>query len=140
MSADFELDIEGNNSANLATSYTELNVWKEARYLTKSIYEFTQTFPETEKLGLIEQMRKIAIFVPAQIAEAAGRKNAKHALNYLFDAKGALFQLETMVYVALDLGYCNDYQAHELIEKIITGRKLLFGYIRFKEKKAEIKF
>jgi four helix bundle protein len=136
MSSEFDLELDG-NSANGSTSYTELNVWSEARAITKEIYAFTSNFPESEKQGLSKQMRELAVTVPSKIAEGAGRRQAKHALHYLFEAKGSLFQLETMVYIALDLGYCLDYQANDLIEKIITSRKLLFGYIRFKERKAE---
>lgn len=118
------------------TSYTDLNVWKEARALVKHIYDFTAYFPEEEKTGLTAQMKSVAISVPARIAEGAGRKQAKHSLKYLLDAKSALFELETLAYIAVDLGYSDSTSANELIEKIITSRKLLFGYIRFKERKA----
>ena len=131
------MDMEFESSANTGnTGYTDLNVWKEARALVKVIYDYTGSFPDEEKTGLTSQMRSTAISVPAKIAEGAGRKQAKHSLKYLFDAKSALFELETLVYIASDLGYMAEYSASELIEKIITARKLLFGYIRFKERKA----
>lgn len=133
-----EQELEGSvgDSSSTSTSYTELNVWKEARYLVKDIYNLTATFPESEKMGLTQQMRTLAVCVPSKIAEGAGRKQAKHSLKYLLAAKGALFELETMAFIAMDLGFCMEYQATEIIEKIITSRKLLFGYIRFKERKS----
>lgn len=129
-----DAEMEAPSSGN--TSYTDLNVWKEARALVKHIYELTSGFPDEEKQGLAAQMRTVAISVPAKIAEGAGRKQPKHSIKYLLDAKSALFELETLAYIASDLGYIQEYTASDIIEKIITSRKLLFGYIRFKERKA----
>jgi four helix bundle protein len=126
-----ETEVENNNT----TGYTELNVWKEARALVKNIYEFTGNFPENQRCGLALQTRETAITVPSRIAEGAGRKQPNASLKYLLTAKGALFELETLVYIAQDLGYCTEQDAQALIDKIINSRKLLFGYIRFKERK-----
>jgi four helix bundle protein len=119
---------------NNVTAYTELNVWKEARALVKKFYEFTAKYPENEQCGLALQTRETAIKVPSKIAEGAGRKKARASLKYLLTAKSALFELETLVYIAQDLGYCTEQEALDMIDKIINSRKLLFGYIRFKER------
>ena len=39
-------------------SYTDLNVWIEARKLSKDIYTISSNFPKEEQFGLINQMRK----------------------------------------------------------------------------------
>lgn len=126
-----DMGMENNNT----TGYTELNVWKEARALVKNIYEFTAYYPDSERCGLALQTRETAITVPSKIAEGVGRKQANASLKYLLTAKSALFELETLVYIAQDLGYCTEQDAQALIDKIINSRKLLFGYIRFKERK-----
>lgn len=132
---DLELEAPQDGNSGM-TSYTELNVWKGARALVHDIYVFTSKFPDKETCGLGLQMRNLSICVPSKIAEGAGRKQPKHSLKYLISAKGALFELETMVYIAIDLKYCSEQEGRMIIDKIITGRKLLFGYIRFKERKS----
>lgn len=114
-------------------SYTDLNVWKEARNLVKIIYEFSSDFPPGERYGLISQLRRAAISVPSNIAEGIGRNHPKDTIQFLFVAKGSLNELETQIYLCQDLNICSDKKAHSVIEHIITVRKLLIGFIKYSE-------
>lgn len=42
-------------------NYTELDVWKESKELTSVIYKVTQSFPNQEVYGIINQMRRCAV-------------------------------------------------------------------------------
>lgn len=114
-------------------SYTELNVWKEARNLVKIIYDFSSTFPMEEKYGLISQLRRAAISVPFNIAEGVGRNHAKDIIQFLSIAKGSLNEIDTQIYLCIDLGFCTSTQANSIIENIVTTRKLLIGFIKYTE-------
>ena len=114
-------------------SYTELNVWKEARVLVKEIYQLSSTFPSDEKFGLTSQIRRAVVSVPSNIAEGIGRNHAKDSIQFLYIAKGSLNEIETQVYLALDLGFCSDESSNLIFEKLITVRKLLIGFIKYKE-------
>lgn len=39
-------------------NYIELEVWKEARVLVKTIYKLTKSFPDTEKFGLNHKFKE----------------------------------------------------------------------------------
>jgi len=50
-------------------SFQQLEVWQEAHKLVLKVYEVTKQFPDEEKYGLVSQMRRAAVSVPANIAE-----------------------------------------------------------------------
>ena len=52
-----------------ARSFKELIVWQKAHQLVLEIYRFTREFPADERFGLISQIRRAAVSVPANIAE-----------------------------------------------------------------------
>jgi len=42
--------------------FKKLEVWQQARKLTVLIYELTEKFPEKEKFGLTNQMRRSSVW------------------------------------------------------------------------------
>jgi len=83
-------------------NYIELEVWKEARSLVKTIYEITKSFPTEELYGLTSQIRRCSISIPSNIAEGCGRKTSKESIHFFHIARGSLYELETQMYLALD--------------------------------------
>ncbi|MBW4518829.1 MAG: four helix bundle protein [Scytolyngbya sp. HA4215-MV1] len=53
--------------------FEQLDVWQEAHQLVLLVYRATGTFPQDEKFGLVSQMRRSAVSVPANIAEGFKR-------------------------------------------------------------------
>ncbi len=88
--------------------YKDLEVWIEARKLTKLVYDSTKSYPKEEIFGLTNQMKRSSVSVPSNIAEGCGRNTAKETIHFLFIARGSLFELETQFYLSLDLEYIND--------------------------------
>ncbi|GAB3834972.1 four helix bundle protein [Hymenobacter jeollabukensis] len=82
--------------------YTELLVWQRSRALVALMYDLTRAFPREELLGLTNQMRRAAVSVPSNIAEGCGRQHARDTIQFLFVARGSLFELETQCYLAAD--------------------------------------
>jgi four helix bundle protein len=85
--------------------YKDLNVWQEARKLSKDIYSLTSEFPKEEQFGLINQMRRCAISVPSNIAEGCGRNYPKDSIQFFHISRGSLYELETQLYLSFDLNY-----------------------------------
>ncbi len=88
----------------MAQSYRDLEVWKFSMELVRDIYRSTRHFPEEERLGLRSQMRRAAISVPSNIAEGKGRSNRDFG-RYLLQARGSLWELQTQIEIAGDLGF-----------------------------------
>ncbi|MEM7483741.1 MAG: four helix bundle protein [Bacteroidota bacterium] len=114
--------------------YTELDVWKESRKLVGTIYNVTKEFPKEETYGLIHQMRRCAISVPSNIAEGCGRRTAPDTIQFLHIARGSLYELETQLYLSLDLKYINKPKFDSINNDIISCKKLVNGFINYFKK------
>ena len=114
--------------------YKELDVWKHSRNLVKLVYLLTQTFPKEEMYGLTNQIRRSSVSVPSNIAEGIGRNSNKETIQFLFIAKGSLNEVETQLYLAFDVEYIKEEELKEILEKLISCRKLLNGFINYYKK------
>lgn len=115
-------------------NYTELDVWKYSRELVKLVYELTRSFPNDELYGLTNQIRRCVISVPSNIAEGVGRQSNKETIHFLFIAKGSLNEVETQLYLSFDLGYISEEELKNILEKVISNKKLINGFINYYKK------
>mgnify|MGYP001820963162 CR=1 FL=1 len=86
-------------------SFTDLEVWNEARKLVNSVYLMSNKFPESENYGITSQIRKCAVSIPSNIAEGCGRQSSKETIHFLHISRGSLFELETQIYISFDQKY-----------------------------------
>ncbi len=115
-------------------SYKNLDVWKESRKLVSLVYILTKEFPEDEKFGLISQIKRASVSIPSNIAEGIGRNSKKETRQFVYIAKGSLYEVETQIYLALDLSFMQESQAEEIFNQITTVRKLIIGFIKYLDK------
>ena len=105
--------------------HEQLEAWKFAMQSVKAVHELTAGFPVEERYGLAQQMRRIAVSIPSNIAEGAGRNGAKKYLHFIGIARGSLAELKTQLQLAVMLNFApQDHVAFELVGR--TG-KLLTG-------------
>ena len=57
-----------------AQSFEDLIVWQKSHQLTLLVYRVTAAFPKPELYGLVSQMRRASVSVPANIAEGFKRR------------------------------------------------------------------
>ncbi len=112
-------------------SYTDLNVWIEARRLSKEIYWASRDFPKHEQFGLTNQTRRCVISISSNIAEGCRRNYPKDSIQFFFISRGSIYELESQFYIAFDLGYISQEKFNEVIQKVETSRKLLNGFIGY---------
>lgn len=111
--------------------YSELEVWIKSRHLATLSYELTKGFPKEEVFGLTSQIRRSAVSIPSNIAEGCGRNSSKDTIQFLFIARGSLYELETQFFISNDLKYIDDSQLLIIIERITECKKLLNGFINY---------
>jgi len=63
-------------------SYRDLEVWKLSIDFVKNVYQVTHNFPASENYGLINQIRRAAVFIPANIAEGQAEIPPKNLNNF----------------------------------------------------------
>jgi four helix bundle protein len=116
-------------------NFKELEVWKEARLLTKEIYLLTSTLPVDEKFGLTSQIRRCVISIPSNIAEGSAKDSQKDFLRYLQISLGSSFELESHLLLCIDLELLNKEHAKiqlETIERIQKRISSLIKYVKTK--------
>jgi len=89
-------------------AHRELPVWKASMNLVEAFYVATRLFPKDETFGLVSQIRRAAISVPANIAEGAARKSTAELIQFLHVANGSLSELDTHLELAVRIGYLDD--------------------------------
>ena len=107
-----------------------LQVWQKGMTLVKEVYLLTKNFPRDELYGLTSQMRRAAVSVPVNIAEGKGRYHKKEYLQFLYLARGSIYELMTLVQLAQSLGYLNPQSATGLLEACGEITAMLNGLIR----------
>jgi len=110
-------------------NYKELFVWKRAIKLCSLIYKLTADFPNEERFGLISQMRRASVSVPSNIAEGGGRRTDKEFVHFLGIAHGSICELETQLYVSVELEF-TDFDKIDFVTNEITEiQKMLYALI-----------
>ena len=118
----------------MTRKHHNLAAWQQAIALVKGVYILSGRFPRDETYGLIAQMRRAAISVPANIAEGVGRSGAKDRIQFLVIARGSLTELETYIVLAKELGFATDTSAIEATVDDVFG--LLGGLINAERGKS----
>ncbi len=109
------------------SSYKDLTVWKKSIEFVKKIYKTTTHFPESEKFGLVSQMRRSAISIPSNIAEGALRSSKRDFYKFLRIAKGSLAELETQLIISHKLDFIGDDEFNALSDELKEISKMLAG-------------
>lgn len=105
-------------------------MWLNGRVLVKDVYVLTTHFPDSEKFGLVSQLRRASVSVPANIAEGAGRKTEKDFASYLYNALGSAFEVETLLILSSDLKLMPDNEFLKLLEQVQIIQKQLNNFIQ----------
>jgi len=75
-----------------------------ARELTIMVYSITRTFPDDEKFGITNQMRRSVISVSSNIVEGSYRATGKDKSNFMTIAYSSLMELLNQTLLPLILG------------------------------------
>jgi len=98
--------------------FSDLEVWQIGRSLVKESYELTSLFPKEEIFGIISQIKRAALSVPANIAEGFGRFHFPDKAKFYINARGSLYELKSHLLIAEDLGFASTDQIKDILTVI----------------------
>jgi four helix bundle protein len=119
-----------NNKESKIISFTDLDVWKEGHKLVIMIYKISGRFPKSETYSLVDQMRRSAVSVTANIAEGFGRQTYKEKLQFYYMSQGSLSELKNYLLIAKDLDYLKPSDFDTLVEQANLTHKILQGFLQ----------
>jgi four helix bundle protein len=109
------------------SSFRNLRVWGDAMDLVQQVFSVSSSFPASELYGLTAQVRRSAVSVPSNIAEAVGRLTKGEKRQFLGIARGSLNEVRTQMEIALRLNYIDraaweSFEAHaDLVSRGLAG-------------------
>jgi four helix bundle protein len=96
--------------------FEKLKVWQMGMDVSERVYCVTKHFPDAEKFGLTSQMRRAAVSIPANIAEGKGRFHNKEYVQFLYVARGSLYELMTQTKLAHRFKYLDEKESLDILK------------------------
>ena len=83
----------------------EIQAWKKARELVRAIYGQCAEGALAKDFGFRDQLRGAAVSSMSNIVEGFARKSDREFARFLDMAKGSAIEVQSLLYVALDVRY-----------------------------------
>jgi len=117
--------------AERINSFAELRAYQAACCLDEMVFEETKSWPGEEKYALIDQIRRSARSIGANIAEAwAKRRYPAHFVSKLTDADGELQETRHWLGRALKYGYAAKAKTDTMEKQCTVIGKMLGSMIK----------
>ncbi len=110
-----------------AKKFEELLVWQKSHAFVLKAYPFSGKFPKDELFGLVSQLRRAAVSIPANIVEGFRRRTQADKARFLNIAQSSLEEVRYYLLLAKDLGYGN---SDPLQQELAEISRLLEAYLR----------
>jgi four helix bundle protein len=93
-----------------------------------AVYRITQAFPPEERYGLVSQMRRAAVSVPANIAEGFKRRGKAEKIRFYNISEASLEEVKYYFILSSDLGYIADVEQLTADAEIVS--RMLYRLIQ----------
>jgi four helix bundle protein len=107
------------------SNYKELQVWQKSIELVLDVYKLVKELPSEERDALGDQMRRVAVSIPSNIAEGYARESTKEFRHFLRIASGSLAELNTQLVICQQLNYCTLQMYNDLVVQMESIDRML---------------
>ena len=122
----------GNKLGKTKFSFEDLEVWQYAIEFAKRVIDLSgQISTDKKHYRLIEQLEAASTSVAMNIAEGKGRYSKKEFVQYLFIAKGSLFETITLLRIFHRMNWLSDAQIDEVEDRAVRISKMLSSLIKY---------
>ena len=109
-------------------SFEQLIVWQKAHSYGLAIYKITKQYPKEELFCLVNQMRRAAASITANIAEGYAKISSKDKLRFYNISQGSLEETRNFIILSKDLGYITLQDKEQLGIQAAEISRLLNAY------------
>ena len=107
-----------------------LDVWQKAIAFADFIYSETRKFPNEERFGLTNQMRRAAVSISSNIAEGSSRMSQIDFARFIEIGTGSVFEVVSQAFIAKRQGFLTEEAFHFLYESAEELSRMLSGLRR----------
>ena len=117
--------------------FEDLDCWKEARQLTRQIYEAIGRNQTWQKdLRLCGQIQGASVSVMANVAEGFIRHSDKEFVQFLFVAVASAAEVQSHLYVGVDQGYLSQETVDSIYAQAEKTSRVISGLTKYLGKKT----
>lgn len=98
--------------------FRDLKIWQKGLEIVVRVYKLTNKFPQTERFGLTDQLRRAVNSIIANIAEAHGRYYFADKVRVLFQSRGECEETRSHLSVAKELKYLSEEDFDSLDQEL----------------------
>lgn len=109
------------------SGYKKLIVYQKSKELVLTIYKLTAKYPKSETYSLVDQMRRSAVSVPANLIEGYSKESSAEFARFLTISIGSLAELEFYIELSMSLEYLDKENSNKVNLIIYEVKKLLYG-------------
>jgi four helix bundle protein len=113
--------------------FEDIESWRRARELSAEVYGLCTKGAFSKDFGLRDQIQRASVSIMANIAEGFGRNRATEFIRYLTIAQSSAIEVQSHLYIALDLEYIAQPDFERIYSLTESVRKLIGGFIRYLE-------
>jgi four helix bundle protein len=99
-------------------SFRDMPVWQSAMVVAEQVFAITDKLPRKEDYGFTAQVRRAALSISANIAEAFGRSHTLDKVNFHFMARGSLTETQSHLEYGKRVGYLAASDAAALSDRL----------------------
>ena len=111
-------------------NFRDLLAWQAAHELAVEVFRITAGWPAIERQGLVAQVRRAALSIPANIAEGNMRLGAREFRRFLDIAWGSLAELEYALEFAQAIGIASPAERERLAPLTRRTGQLTYRLLR----------
>ncbi|MEM1168423.1 MAG: four helix bundle protein [Cyanobacteria bacterium P01_H01_bin.35] len=111
-------------------NFKDLKIWQKGINIAEKCYFLTKLFPKEELYGIVQQIRRSAVSIPANIAEGYGRRYTGEYVRFLNVAQGSINELETHLILSARVGLCEEKEIETIISLLTEETKMIITLIK----------
>lgn len=108
--------------------FEDIQAWQKARDVTRLIYQVTAEGCFAKDYGMRDQIQRASVSIIANIAEGFGRHSDKEFANFLSIAHGSASEVQSHLYIALDLKYIDQHTFQKLYELLDEVSRMTLAF------------
>ena len=111
-------------------NFRQLLVWRRAHALALNVHRVSTTIPRQLNAGLISQLRRAALSIPANITEGCGRESNRDLAKFLLIAIASSSELEYHLQFCADAALIARRDCEACLAETVELRRMLIGLLK----------
>ena len=111
-------------------NFEKLETWHEAIEFADMVYSLTRKFPDEERFGLTNQMRRAAVSISSNIAEGCSRSSRVDYARFVEIASGSLYEVVSQARVGRNQGFLTEREYNDIYHAAEKQSRMLSGLRR----------